>query len=161
MATITKNQLGERTFGASLPVYGNLTGLRFNLTTDSTGAVTGSDSTTAVAAGDTVRVGIIPAGFTIYDLQVIISNAWSSSVTCKVGFAYVDGTDVTATPQDDDYFIPASQSLATAALVRKTATTAPVTLPKDAWLTVTTAGAAAAEASVTDFVVIGVQGGLA
>lgn len=161
MATITKNQLGERTFGASLPVYGNLTGLRFTLETNSSGAVVGSDSTSAVASGDVVKIGIIPAGFTNLDLLAIITTAWTASVTAKLGFAYVDGVDVTAVPQDDAFFIAAGQSLATAAIVRKTATTAPVKLPKDAWLILTTAGAANAKASLTNFIVIGEQGGLA
>jgi hypothetical protein len=160
MATITKNQLGERMFGASLPVYGNLTGLRYTLETDATGAVSNSDSTTAVAISDVVKVGVIPAGFTILDLLATITTAWTASVTAKIGFAYVDGEDSTAVPQDDDFFVAAGQSLASAAIVRKTATTAPVTLPKDAWLIVTTAGAANAKASLTNFVVIGEQGGL-
>ena len=160
-ATITKNQLGERTFGASLPVYGNLTGLRYTLATDSTGAVSNSDSATAVASGDTVKIGIIPAGFTLIDLLATITTAWSASVTAKIGFAYVDGEDSTDVPQDDDFFVAAGQSLASAAIVRKTATTAPVTLPKDAWLILTTGGAANAKASLVNFVVIGEQGGLA
>lgn len=159
-ATITKNQLGERQFGASLPVYGNLTALRYTLATNSSGAVIDSNSTSAIAQGDTVRIGIIPAGFTLYDLLATITTALSASVTCKIGFAYVDGEDSTAVPQDDDYFVPATQSLATAAIVRKTATTAPLTLPKDAWLTLTTDGAANAKASLVNFMVIGEQGGL-
>jgi hypothetical protein len=160
MATVTKNQLGERQFGASLPVYGNLTELRYTLETNATGAVTDSDSASAVAIGDVVKIGIIPAGFTIIDLLATITTAWTASTTAKLGFAYVDGEDVTAVPQDDDFFIAAGQSLATAAIVRKTATTAPVTLPKDAWLILTTAGAANAKASLVNFIVIGEQGGL-
>ena len=160
MATITKNQLGERQFGDSLPVYGNLTGLRYTLETGSSGEVSNRDSTTAVAIADVVKIGVIPAGFTILDLLATITTAWTASVTAKLGFAYVDGEDSTAVPQDDDFFIAAGQSLATAAIVRKTATTAPVTLPKDAWLILTTAGAANAKASLTNFIVIGEQGGL-
>ena len=160
-ATITKNQFGERQFGASLPVYGNLTALRYTLETNSTGAVDNSNSSSAIAQGDTVRIGVIPAGFTIHDLLVTITTALTASVTAKIGFAYVDGEDSTDVPQDDDFFVAAGQSLASAAIVRKTATTAPVTLPKDAWLILTTGGAANAKASLVNFVVIGEQGGLA
>lgn len=153
MATITKNQFGLRTFGQSPQAHGNVTGLHYNLTTTAAGAVSDSNSTTAVASGDQVRVGKLFSGMKLIDILIIISNAWSASVTGKVGFVYVDGVDDTTVPQNDAYFVPAGQSLATAATLRKTATTAPVVLPKDAWLVLTTGGAAAAEASITDFIV--------
>jgi hypothetical protein len=158
-ATITKNQFGTRKFGDTILGFGNLTAFHYKLVTLSTGAVAESDSTAVVAVGDTVRIGLIPGGVTLFDLLVIISDAWTGSVTGKIGFAYADGEDSTAVPQDDDYFVAAGQSLASVAIVRKTATTAPVKLPKDAWLTLTTAGAATNAASITDFVVYGEQGG--
>lgn len=161
MATITKSQLGERRFGDSIPVYGNWMGLSYTLETNSSGAVTNSDSSSAVAIADVVKIGILPAGMTLHDMLLTISTAWTASVTAKIGFAYVDGTDSTAVPQNDAFFVAAGQSLATAAVVRKTTTTAPVTLPKDAWLIMTTAGAANAKASAATFVIFGAQGGLA
>jgi hypothetical protein len=154
MATITKKMHAIRHFG-SAPPYGNLSIRSFNLTLSSAGVITDSDSTSAVAIADVIRVGIIPGGMTLTEFQCVVSDAWKASTTCKIGFEYVDGTDSTAVPQDDDYFVPATQSLASVAIIRKTATTAPVTLPKDAYLILTIAGAAQDVASITDFAVIG------
>ena len=43
------------------------------------------------ATGDVVRFGILPAGIKISDALVIISDAFATSTTYKLGFAYVDG----------------------------------------------------------------------
>jgi hypothetical protein len=163
MTTITKNLYGTRQFGSSINTFGNVIGLRYNLTTTATGAVADSDTVTtpAVQVGDIIRIGIIPGGVTLFDLTAIISTGMTASTTGKLGFAYVDGVDSTAVPQDDDYFIPAGQALDSAAIVRKTALTAPVKLPKDAWLILTTAGAINVKVSVLDFIVFGEQGGTA
>ena len=85
----------------------------------------------------------------------------TASVTGKIGFEYVDGVDSTAVPQDDDYFMVAGQSLATAARLRNATTNAAVTLPKDAWLILTTAGAANAKVSKLDFILFGGSEGTA
>jgi hypothetical protein len=155
-ATVTKKTFGLTQFGRSTGVaYGNVSGLRYNLTLGSTGAVSDSDSAAVVGIGDTVRIGVMPAGFTLYDMTAIISNAFTASTTAKVGFAYVDGIDDTDVPQNDAYFVAAGQSLASTAIFRKTAVTAPVTLPKEAYLTLLTAGAATNEAGVIDFIVFG------
>lgn len=154
MPTITKNQFGGRQFGGSGPAYGNASALHFVLTTNATGAVENSDSTAAVASGDVVKIGVLPAGMTLMDAAVTIKTALTASVTGNLGFAYVDGVDDTDVPQDADYFAAAAD-MATAALLRKATATAPVKLPKDAWLTLTTGGAANAKASETHFVILG------
>jgi hypothetical protein len=155
-ATVTKKTFGITQFGRSTAVaYGNLSALWYKLTLGSTGAVSDSDSTAVVGIGDKIRIGVLPGGLTPFDLQGVISDAWTASVTCKIGFEYVDGVDDAAVPQDDAYFVAAGQSLATVALFRKTAKTAPVTLAKDAWLTLTTAGAATDAAGILDLIVIG------
>lgn len=144
----------------SVAPYGNSTQLSYHLKSSATGVVD-SDKATAVAIGDVIRLGVLPAGMLLNDILAIISDAFSASVTCKVGFLYVDGVDSTAVPQNDAYFIPAAQALSSVAVVRKTATTAPVVLPKDAFLVLTTAGAAFAEAAQADFIVSGVMVGVA
>lgn len=151
MSTITKFDKAGR-FGQS--PYGNQTVYGYHLETDSTGAVVNADSTSAVAIGDVIVVGVIPAGFKLIDSQIIISNAFTDSATAKVGFAYVDGTDSTDVPQDDDYF-GSGLVLSTAARLRNATSNAPVTLPKDAYLIVTTAGAALAEVGIADIFLAG------
>ena len=79
----------------------------------------------------------------------IVSDAFTAATTAKIGFAYVDGVDSTSVPQDDDYFFLAG--LATNALVRTRSTNtgvAPITLPKDAYVILTNAGAAHASVGV-------------
>lgn len=141
MATITKNRYQDSQNFGQTP-YGNLTTLEYSVTTASTGAVVGSDSTAAVASGDVIRLGILPAGFRLHDSLTIVSDAFTASVTGTLGFAYVDGVDSTAVPQDADYF-GAAVAINTAGRYRASNTAVvPVTLPKDAWLTLTTGGAA-------------------
>ena len=160
MATITKNQLGARQFGASRTVYGNVLALPFALTTDAAGALEEADSTEAVAAGDVVKIGVLPGGMRLDDAKVAIKTAMTASVTGDLGFAYVDGEDDAAVPQDSDYFA-AGVSLAAAAVLRMATPVAPVTLPKDAWLILTTGGAANDQASEIHVTVYGEQLGLA
>lgn len=159
MATITKKFDPNLRVGST--PWGNTRGLKYTLETNSSGAVIGADSTAAVASGDKVRIGVIPAGTSLLDSLAILSVAMTASVTGKIGFEYVDGVDSTAVPQDDDYFLAAGQSLATAARLRNATTNAVVTLPKDAWLILTTAGANNAKASKLDFVLFGGSEGVA
>lgn len=78
--------------------------------TNSSGYILDSDTpAAAVGAADVIRLGIIPAGVRISDALVLISDASTANITFKLGFAYVDGVDVTAVPQDDDYFIIAGR----------------------------------------------------
>lgn len=157
MPTITKKKvLNQATFGGT--PYGNRSALHFNLTTNAAGAFIDSDVATGIAIADVVRLGVLPAGFRLTDSQVIVSDAFSASMTGSLGFAYVDGVDSAAVPQSVNYF-GAGISLATAARVRNTSANAPVTLPKDAYLILTTAGAASASVGVADILIEGVLTG--
>lgn len=157
MATITKKKvLNQSTFGGT--AYGNKSVLIFNLTTNATGAFIDSDTAAAIASGDKVRMGVLPAGFNIYDSQAIVSDAFSASVTANIGFEYVDGVDSTATPQSATQFASAV-ALSSAARLRNATTNAPITLPKDAYLILTTGGAANAAAGIVDVIVEGVLTG--
>lgn len=154
MPTFTKRESYERRLTGA--PYGDTVALDgYNMTTNASGVVQGSDAgSTALIINDIVRLGIIPAGTRLLDYIGIISDAFSASSTFNLGFAYVDGVDSPAVPQNASYFA-AGASLATAGLLRKTTTTPPVTLPKDAYLILTNLGANQAAVGVADFVVIG------
>lgn len=79
------------------------------------------------------------------------SRDWSG------GFAYVDGVDVTAVPQDADYFYNDLDEAVGVTL--KTSSTAPITLPKDAYLTLLNNTAAQAAAGQLHIIVVGVLTG--
>lgn len=158
MATITQSQSAHNNLG--ITPYGNLTALHFVLETNATGAAINSNSTAAIALGDVVRLGVLPAGFKLIDSQVVVQTGMTASVTGNLGFAYTDGVDVTATPQDVDYF-GAALVLSSAARLRNATTNAAVVLPKDAYLTLTTAGAANAKASRVEVTVYGIVQGVA
>lgn len=147
MATITKAQDPHLNVGST--PWGNARVLPFTLATNSSGAAIASDSTAAIASGDKVRLGIIPAGTTLVDSLVIVSTAFTALVTGDLGFEYVDGVDSTAVPQDADYF-GATLDLNDPGRLRNATTNKPVTLPKDAWLVLTTGGAANAKAARLD-----------
>ncbi len=154
MPTYTKKQnYARRLTGAP---YGDMIALSdFNLTTNASGVPADADAgSTALIVNDIIRLGIIPAGTRLLDYIAVISDAFTASSTYDLGFAYVDGVDSTAVPQDADYFA-AGVSLASAAVVRKATTTPPVTLPKDAYLILTNKGANQAAAGVADFVIVG------
>jgi hypothetical protein len=150
MPTITKKNLAERQFGG-VP-YGNTTTLQFALETNASGAALNSDTTAAIGLGDVVRLGWLPAGAKLQDAQAIVSTTFSASVTGSLGFAYVDGVDSTAVPQDAAYFL-SGQALSSTTRARANTAKAPVTLPKDAYLILTTAGAGNAKASKLDVLV--------
>lgn len=158
MATITKTDKDAKVRLGSTP-WGNLTALRYVLETNASGAVVGSDSSAAVASGDTVRVGVLPAGFRLVDSEIIVNTGLTATITAKVGFSYTDGVDSTDVPQDDDFF-GTGLDVATAARLRNATTNVSVTLPKDAWLTLTTAVAANAKASKLEIIVFGIAEGV-
>lgn len=158
MAKINLSQSIHNNLGST--PYGNLTALHFVLETNSTGAALNSNSTAALAIGDVVVLGTLPAGFKLLDSQVVVKTAMTASVTGNLGFAYVDGVDVTAAPQDDDYF-GAALVLSSAARLRNVTANSAVTLPKDANLTLTIAGAANAKASRVEVTVYGIAQGVA
>jgi len=160
MATITKKNLrNERSHAGA---FGNRWSQIYSFDTNSSGYFLDSDTpAAAVGITDVVRLGIIPAGVRLSDAMVIISDASAASVTYKLGFAYVDGVDVTAVPQDDDYFVVAGTAASTA--IRQVANNTavrPVTLPKDAYLIWTNAGAAHSATMNVDVVVQGTMVGV-
>lgn len=153
MATIRVQQYQKRQFGGA-PPYGNVTTLAFELITNSSGAAVNSNSQAAIASGDVVVIGDLPAGFRLQDADLIIRTALTASVTGSLGFRYKDGVDVTAVPQDAAYFFASGTSLNAAA--RHRANTAKlVTLPKDAELILTTGGAANAKVGDIQFLITG------
>lgn len=159
MPTITKRFLRQEVSHAG--AFGNAWRQTYTFETNSSGVFVGSDTTTAVQSGDTVRFGIIPAGVQLNDALVIISDPFASSTTYKLGFAYVDGVDSTPVPQDDDYFIVAGTSSASAARTAANNTAVrPITLPKDAYLILTRAGANDSAAGVMDVIVKGMLVGV-
>lgn len=160
MATITKLGMQDPSNRLGSTPYGNLTAFRFLLTTNATGAVIGGDSASAVASGDVVKVGVLPAGFRLIDSEIVIKTAMSASVTAKLGFAYTDGVDVTAVPQDDDLF-GTGVVMSAAARLRNATANPSVVLPKEAWLTLTTGGAANAKASEVEIIVFAINEGVA
>jgi hypothetical protein len=159
MATIKKLRYqDESTFGG-VP-YGNTTARSFNLTTKSNGAAVNSDTATAIADGDSVVLGLLPAGMLLQDAIATVSDAFTALIVSKLGFAYADGVDSTEVPQDDDYFFAAATlTLHTAGTYRKVTPTAPVRLPKDANLVLVSSGAAHASVGIADFRIVGVLGG--
>jgi hypothetical protein len=158
MATVTKKKvLNQATFGGT--PYGNLSVLSFNLTTNASGVYVDSDQATAIAIGDKVRLGVLPAGMKLMDALFIVSDAFTALVTADIGFEYVDGVDSTSVPQDADYFGTAIALNTQGRYPADNAAVAPVVLPKDAYLIVTTAGANCAAVGVADILIKGVQTG--
>lgn len=162
MATITKKYAATaRQFGG-VP-YGNATSLQFTFETNGSGVFVDSDDTTAVVQGDIVRLGVLPAGMRLDDALAIVSDPFSTSVTHKIGFAYVDstaGADITAVPADDDYFYAALAVTAGRTRANNTGVT-PIVLPRDAYLTMEVNGSTADHATSgrMDIIVQGVLTG--
>lgn len=127
----------------------------FQFITNASGHFVNSDvPATAVADGQVVRLGKLPAGLELHSALLTVGDAFTASTSCKIGFAYCDGVDVTAVPQDDDYFIKATASLASVGVIgSNNEAVSRVTLPKDAYLilTNTTLHASAGRADVTVF----------
>lgn len=157
MATITRKKILNQTQFGGTP-YGNRSALSFNLTTNAVGAFTESDVATGIALGDVVRLGVLPAGFRLTDSQAVVSNAFTALVTGSLGFAYVDGVDSATVPQSATYF-GTGLVLNAVGRLRNATTNAPITLPKDAYLILTTAGAANAKVAVMDIDIAGVLTG--
>lgn len=156
MAIVTSTSKHRNQLGAT--PWGNLNALMFTLQTNAAGGATDADSAAPLAVGDKVRLGVLPAGSTLVDSQAVVSTALTAAVTGNLGFEYVDGVDDAKEPQDAAYF-GAALDLATAARLRNVTTKAPVTLPKDAFLVLTTAGAANDKAGRVDVVVQAISTG--
>ena len=153
MANVTRKNITNQPQIGGVP-WGNATILHYPLETNSTGVWVDSDQATAVQVNDVLRLGIIPAGAKIYDYMLNISDAFTGSSTGAIGFAYVDGVDSTAVPQDADYFCAATTLASQAKLRMTNVAIRPVTLPKDAYLTLTWAGAHADAVGKADIMVI-------
>jgi hypothetical protein len=153
MVTVTKK--GIEQLKVHTAPYGNAWVGKYTFSTNSSGVFVDSDQTTAVIQADVVVLGLLPAGLELHDSLSLVSDAFTASTTCKLGWKYADGVDVTATPQDDDYF---SASVATNTVGRYLANNTavrPVKLPKDAYLIMTVAGADHASVGVMDVIVRG------
>lgn len=168
MATISsKAGLQQRIFGGT--PYGNKTVHKYSLDTNAAGGVVDGDVTTAIGNGDKVRIGKIPAGFELHGSLSIVSTAFTAAVVGKLGFEYADGVDDTQAaadaqsrpyvPQDDDYFGAAIALNAVGRYAASNNAVRPVTLPKDAFLILTTGGAANAKVAALDILVEGVDRG--
>ena len=156
MATVTKKNIDNLRQIGGVP-YGNLTCLEFTFETNASGVWVDSDKATAVGVADVCRVGLLPAGFRLLDAKIVISDAFTANSTFDLGFAYADGVDVAAVPQDADYFFNDLDEAV--GLTFKTNTTAPVTLPKDAYLTLLNNTAAQAAAGAMNILVYGIMTG--
>lgn len=153
MATVTINQYQNRQFGGFSP-FGNVTALTYALATGATGAaINADDVSTPLASGTVVNLGQLPEGFRLDDASVFVTTGMTATITGSLGFAYVDGVDSTTVPQDAAYF---GSGIDLAATGRKRASGSKlVTLPKPAYLILTTAVAANAKASDIKVVVTG------
>lgn len=158
MTTVNKNYMASAQSFNGVP-YGNMWQQKYHFETNASGVMVkdgaaDSDKATAIQNGDVVRIGIIPAGLEMQDIQSTISDAFAGSTTASIGFQYVDGVDDTNNPQDAAYFASAL-STASTGVSRKTGVKAPLTLPKDAYLILTVGGADHSAVGIMDVIVIG------
>ena len=161
MPTVTKKYAHSMRKHQGITAYGNLSAVKCTFETNASGVFVDSDQATAVIVADVVRLGpVLPAGMEIHDMLAIISSAFTALTTAKVGFAYVDGVDDPDVPQDDDYFAAAMATSAQARLRASNNTVKPVVLPKDAYVTLTVAGAAHASAGRMDLLITGIMKGV-
>ena len=150
MAEYTLDGAVQR-FGGLMPA-GNITGYYIQIKTDEEGKVVGLKADAAPAAGDVLRLKKLPAGMILQDALIVVSKA-IGGLSGSLGFAYADGVDVEAVPEDEAHF-GANITLSAAARLRCTTAKAMVRLPKEAWLTLTVVGAPTGE-GVADIVVFG------
>lgn len=153
MANVKLKGIGYNQFGGVKP-EGNITSYRARLDTAANGAAVNSNSTVALAVTDKVYLNTLPVGMLLENGVVIVSTAMSAGVTGSLGFEYADGVDNAVVPQDAAYF-GTGIVLSAAARIANASSKALVTLPKEAFLILTLAGAANAKASRIDFVIHG------
>ena len=109
MTTINTNYMVQQQLMGGTP-FGNTRNLPYHFETDSAGVIAGAggDLATAIQIADVVRLGILPKGMSACRTRWSSSvDAFTASTTASIGFAYVDGVDVTAAPQDAAYFASA------------------------------------------------------
>jgi hypothetical protein len=133
----------------------NITAL-YKLQADSSGILTESSASAALAIGDKIRVAFLNEGFEVTDAAALVSTAAGQEVTASIGFEYVDSLDDSSYPQSATAFFSAL-ALNSAARTRTTSTKVIKPLPKPAYLTVTIAGAALSSALVAQITLNGVQ----
>jgi hypothetical protein len=158
MTTVNKKFIQNDPFFTS-DGCGNKAVAVFTLEVNASGVLVSSDLATALQIGDVVRVGVLPAGFKMIDALFIASDAFTANVTADIGFAYVDGVDSTVVPEDADYFGSAIALATAGRYPADNVAVKPETLPKDAYVTLTMAGAACAAAGRVDVVIYGVHTG--
>ena len=157
MATITKTVPDVNNRLGATP-WGNVAAFRYTLQTDAAGKVIQSDGAAALAAGDTVRLGTLPAGYRYVDAIVKVTTALKATTTATVGFAYKDGVDDTAAPQGAAAFVAGVTNAV--GVHRGNVGAASPLLQKDAWLTITTAVAAQDAEAAVEVTVFGVAEGV-
>lgn len=158
MANVKKNGINRHYYGGT--PYGNSTLHAFSFETDADGVFVDSSQDSAVQIDDVVKIGVLPAGTQLIDSLSVVSDAFTASATADVGFAYVDGVDDADVPEDADYFNAALAINTEGRTVAGNVAVVPVILPKDAYLTLTMAGAALAEVGKLDVIVSGIWTGL-
>lgn len=157
MATIQVPNLATQ-YPRHNTALGNMIVERYQLQVTA-GLVNGVD----IATGDVIILGILPAGWRLMPqfAKIVVSDAFGTGVTGTVGFAYIDGVDDTAVPQDADYFLLSNTLAATVALDGNNTAVTAVTLPKSAYLTVTLGGTSHdASAAAMDVYICAVNSGL-
>lgn len=158
MATVTKDYVKTLRKMGGVP-YGNAWKQIYTFATNASGVMVDSDKATAVASGDVVRIGVLPAGLELHGCLSIVSDAFTASTTADIGFAYVDGVDSTAVPQDADYFDAALDTAAQGRTAAANLAVKPEVLPKDAYLILTIGGANHASVGRLDVIVEGIATG--
>ena len=163
MATYALNNVDALPVGAHIGASpdGNETSLEYVIYSNASGIIVdalgnlNSNDASAPASADVIRLGVIPQGFRIDDIDMIVTTAASASTTASIGFLYTDGVDVTAAPQNATFGFSAKTTAATAYL-RMDQPNAPITLAKDAYLVATIGGASWAKACQITIMVHGV-----
>ena len=158
MATIKVKNAGNGVQLGNTP-WGNFTALRYVVKTNATGAVINSDSTAPIAVNDVVNLGPLPSGFRFIDSMVNVVTGMKATATGDLGFAYQDGVDDAAVPQDADYF-GAGLAIATAARLRNATTNPSIVLQKDANLLLTVKTVGNDKASEIEIVIFGIAEGV-
>jgi len=97
MATITKIRPAAAGNLQGATAFGNMAVLHYTLECDSTGAPIGADSREPLKKDDVLRLGIIPAGFRIFD-SLFITHKTMNGGGAKCGFIYMDGADDARVP---------------------------------------------------------------
>lgn len=140
-----KSRVGGASYGDALNLHGNVT-------------VLANENLDAVNS-DKIKLIFVPAGTEM--LGLIVKNGdldGGANLTAKIGFEYDDGT-----AGDDDAFF-ASAAWGQAAAVNTYILDAPITVDKDAWITITptnTIAATNAAAVAVSGVLLGTLRGVA